>query len=108
MILLVKNSWVTIINYNSRPGSIYYNSNRITRFSGHFSISFVFFVLKSLLGIARQWSRENFAVLTLKPPSHVRILIYRKWVIENAQSQKRGLTNTLIIHILNNVKLVQN
>ena len=38
---------------------------------------FVSFVLKSPLGIARQWSREKFAILTLKPRSHVRILIYR-------------------------------
>ena len=26
-----------------------------------------FFVLNFLLGIARQWSREKFAILTLKP-----------------------------------------
>ena len=40
--------------------------------SGHLSISaLVFFVLNSLLGIARQQSREKFAVFTLKPPSHV-------------------------------------
>ena len=31
--------------------------------------------------IARQWSREKFAILTLKPQRHVRILIYRKWAI---------------------------
>ena len=38
------------------------------RLSGHFSIfGLVFFVLKSLLGIARQWSCEKFAILTLKP-----------------------------------------
>ena len=38
---------------------------------GHFSIfGLVFFVLKSLLGIARRWSREKFAILTLKPRSH--------------------------------------
>ena len=42
---------------------------------------FVSFVLNSLLGIARQWSREKFAILTLKPRSHVRILIYRTWAI---------------------------
>ena len=52
------------------------------RLSGHFSIfGLVFFVLKSLLGIARQWSREKFAILSLKPRSHVRILIYRTWAI---------------------------
>ena len=43
------------------------------RLSGHFSIfGLVFFVLKSLLGIARQWSHEKFAILTLKP----HILVY--------------------------------
>ena len=55
---------------------MFHGSSKITpRLSGHFSIfSLVFFVLKSLLGIARQWSREKFAILTLKPRSHVRIL----------------------------------
>ena len=49
------------------------------RLSGHFSIiGLVFFVLKSLLGVLRQWSREKFAILSLKPLSHVKILIYRK------------------------------
>ena len=52
------------------------------RLSGHFSIfGFVNFVLNSLLGIARQWSREKFAILTLKPRSHIRILKYRTWAI---------------------------
>jgi len=46
------------------------------RLSGHFSIfGLVFFGLKSVLGIARQWSREKFVILTLMPLSHVRILI---------------------------------
>ena len=62
------------------PRSIYQSCNmspRGPRLSGHFSIfGLVFFVFKSLLKIARQWSRENFAILTLKPRSHVRILIY--------------------------------
>ena len=53
------------------------------RLSGHFStFGLVFFVFKSLLGIARQWSRKKNAILTLKPRSHVRILIYRTWVID--------------------------
>ena len=35
------------------------------RVSGHFSIfGLAFFVLNSLLGIARQWSREKFAILS--------------------------------------------
>ena len=49
------------------------------RLSGHFSIfGLVFFVLKSLLGIARQWSRKKKkkAILSLKPRSYVRILLY--------------------------------
>ena len=38
------------------------------RLPGHFSISgLVFVVFKSLPVIARQWSREKFAILTLKP-----------------------------------------
>ena len=50
--------------------------------SGHLSIfGLVFFVPKSLLGISRQWSLEKFAILTLKPGIHVRILIYRTWAI---------------------------
>ena len=52
------------------------------RLSDHFSIfGLVVFVLKSLLGIERQLSREKFAILTLKPRSHVRIFIYRTWAI---------------------------
>ena len=48
------------------------------RLSGHFSIfGLIFFVQKSRLGFARQWSREKFAILTLKPRSHVKVLIYR-------------------------------
>ena len=38
------------------------------RLSGLYSIfGLVFFVLKSLPGIARQWSRETFVILFLKP-----------------------------------------
>ena len=55
------------------------------KLSGHFSIfGLVFFVLKSLLEITRQWSRPKFAILTLKHRSHVRILIYQTWAIEPA------------------------
>ena len=36
------------------------------RLFGHFSVlGLVFFVLKSLLGIVRQWSPEKFAILFL-------------------------------------------
>ena len=41
-----------------------------------------FFVLKSLLGIARQWSCEKLSILSPKPRSHVRILIYRTRAID--------------------------
>ena len=38
------------------------------RLPGHFFIfGLVFVVFKSPLVIARQWSREKFAILTLKP-----------------------------------------
>ena len=59
---------------DNSPRSIYLNSNLTPRLSGHFSIfGLVFFVLKSFLGISRQWSRENVSILTLIPRSHVRI-----------------------------------
>ena len=48
------------------------------RLSGQTSIfGVVFFVSKSLLGIEGQKKHEEFAILTRKPRSHVRILIYR-------------------------------
>ena len=41
--------------------------------SGHFSIfGLVFFLLNSLLGIARQWSRENFANFD---PQNIRVML---------------------------------
>lgn len=44
----------------------------------HFAtFGLVFFELKSLSGIAGQWSLQKLTILTLKLPSHVRILIYR-------------------------------
>ena len=55
------------------------------RLSGQNSIfGVVFFVSKSLLGIERQKKLEKFAILTRKPRSHARILIYRTWPIGNA------------------------
>ena len=59
------------------------------RLSGHFFFIFGL-VLKSLLGIARQWSREKFAILTPKPRSHVRILIHRTWAIGKLASYNLG------------------
>ena len=67
--------------YN-RPRSIYQYSNMAPRLSGQNSIfGVVFFVSKSLLGIERQKKLEKFAILTQKPRSHARILIYRTWPI---------------------------
>ena len=52
------------------------------RLSGQTSIfGVVFFVCNSPLGIERQKKREKFAILTRKPRSHARILIYRTWPI---------------------------
>ena len=52
------------------------------RLSGQTSIfGVVFFVSKSLLGIEGQRKLEKFAILTRKPRSHARILIYRTWPI---------------------------
>ena len=67
----------------NRPRSIYQYSNMAPRLSGQNSIfGVVFFVSKSLLGIERQKKLEKFAILTRKPRSHARILIYRTWPIE--------------------------
>ena len=64
------------------------------RLSGHsFLIGFGVFVLNSLLEIARQWSSEKFAILPLKSRSHVRILIYRTWAID----QYNFLTFTILL-----------
>ena len=52
------------------------------RLSGQISIfGAVFFVSKSLLGIEGQKKHDKFAILTRKPRSHARILIYRTWPI---------------------------
>ena len=68
--------------YRNRPRSIYQYSNMAPRLSGQNSIfGVVFFVSKSLLGIERQKKLEKFAILTRKPRSHARILIYRTWPI---------------------------
>ena len=53
--------------------------NILTWLRGFFGV--VFFVSKSLLGIKRQKKLEKFAILTRKPRSHARILIYRTWPI---------------------------
>ena len=67
---------------SNRPRSIYQYSNMASRLSGQTPIfGVVFFVSKSPLGIEEQKKREKFAILTRKPRSHVRILIYRTWPI---------------------------
>ena len=54
------------------PCSINQNSHMTPRLSGQFFIfGLVFFVLEFRQGIARQWSREKFAILSLKPQSRV-------------------------------------
>ena len=52
------------------------------RLSGQTSLfGVVCFVSKPPLGIERQKKLEKFAILTRKPRSHARILIYRTWPI---------------------------
>ena len=61
---------------------------RNTRISG-----LAFFELKSLLGIARQWSSEKIAILTFQR-SHVRILytaLSRKVVGKSARESRKVL-----------------
>ena len=66
----------------NRPCSIYQYSNMAPRLLGQTSIfGVVFFVFESLLGIERQKKFKKFIILTRKPRSHVRILIYRTWPI---------------------------
>ena len=53
------------------------------RLSAHIHSIFglVFFVLKSLLEIVRQRSREKFEIFSLKPKSRIRSFIYQTWAI---------------------------
>ena len=70
------------LRYANRPRSIYQYSNMAPRLSGQNSIfGVVFFVSKSLLGIEGQKKLEKCAILTRKPRSRARILIYRTWPI---------------------------
>ena len=63
------------------------NSNMSQRLSGHFStFGLFFFVLKSPLGITKHWICEKFAILSLKPQSRVRSLIYQTWAIKQSLS----------------------
>ena len=64
----------------TRPRSIYQYSNMAPRLSGQtFIFGVVFFVSKSLLGIEGQMKLKKIAILTRKPQSHARVLIYRTW-----------------------------
>ena len=72
------------------PRSIYQYSYMAPRLSGQTSIfGVVFFVSKSPLGIERQKKLEKFTILTRKPRSHARILIYRTWPIANEPAERR-------------------
>ena len=52
-----------LVIVSNSPPSIKKNSNVNPRLSGYISIlGLVFYLLKSVLGIARQWSREKFAI----------------------------------------------
>ena len=63
------------------------------RLSGQTSIfGVVFFVFESLLGIERQKKLKKFTILTRKPRSHVRILIYRTWPIGKKPESIRAST----------------
>ena len=76
----VREIGIPLHTYRNRPRSIYQYSNMAPRLSGQNSIfGVVFFVSKSLLGIERQKKLEKFAILTRKPRSHARILLYRTW-----------------------------
>ena len=74
------------------------------RLSGQTSIfGVVFFVSKSLLGIEGQKKLEKFAILTQKPRSHTRILIYRTWPIEYLRLSSRFMLQTFFIDCSLNV-----
>ena len=52
-----------LVIVRNSPRSIKKNSNVNPRLSGYISIlGLVFYLLKSVLGIARKWSREKFAI----------------------------------------------
>ena len=70
-------------------------------------IGLVFFVLNSFLGIARQWSREKFAILTLKPRSHVRILIHRTFGNDRFKTRCSACIQKLVPRIHKKSKAVK-
>ena len=78
--------WHLIWRYLSKPvlGGHYSIPRGCPLNTGFTVFGSVFFVPKSLLGIARQWSRKKIAILTLNPQDHVRILIYRARAIKRS------------------------
>ena len=84
------------------PHSICQLSNMAPRLPGQTSIfGVVFFVSKSLLGIERQNKLHKFTILTRKPRSPARMMIYRTWPIgvRNAttiDTHIKFITTTLI------------
>ena len=64
--------------------------------SGHISV-LGFFVLNSFLGMVRQWSRGKCAILSLKPRSQVRILIYRPEDWEFKKGYNRAASHWITI-----------
>ena len=82
------------------PRSIYQYSDMAPRLSGETSIfGVVFFVSKSLFEIDRQKKPKKFTILTRKPRSQVRILIYRTWAIQNRSKTYKhtNQSNCLIV-----------
>ena len=78
-----------VICLHCRPRSKYQYYIMVPRLSGQISIfGFVFFVFKSRLGIKRQTKLKKVAILTRKPRKHVRILIYRTWLISEYRASK--------------------
>ena len=72
----------SFVKLANKPRSMYQYSNMAPRLSGQTSIfGVVLFVSRSLLGIEKQKKLEKFAILTRKPRSHARILIYPTWPI---------------------------
>ena len=73
------NEFVISVNHyvlENSPSSIFKSSNMTLGFLVIFLYLVWFFsVPKSLLSIVRQWSCEKFVSLSIKPQSHVRILI---------------------------------
>ena len=106
--IITKTKFSNVIGYQqqpdlgiNRPRSIYQYSNMAPRLSGHNSIfGVVFFVSKSLLGIERQKKLEKFAILTRKPRSHARILIYRTWPIGQCTRHACNWTARVTLRVL--------